>query len=243
MEINEREARIDLAAAFRWAVRFDMHEAVSNHFSLAVGENGGTFLINPRGRHFSRIRASELLLLDGADGALLAGGGPPDQTAWFIHSQIHRTVPRARCILHTHMRHATALASLKGWRLEPIDQNAMRFYDRIAYDDTFNGMALEAGEGGRMAGALGNKDILFLASHGVVVIAETVAQAMDDLYYLERACTNQLLALSTGRVLNVVSDDIARRTCQQWRDYPDLAALHFAELKAILDGEEPEYAH
>jgi len=75
----------------------------------------------------------------------------------------------------------------------------------------------------------------------VIVAARSVAEAFDELYYLERACENQIIAMSTGRDLHVVSDEVARLTCQQWRDYPDYAQLHFGELKRILDEEEPEY--
>ncbi len=83
--------RGDLAAAFRWAARLDLHEGVANHFSVAVSDDGGQFLLNPRGRHFSRVRASELLLLDAT-----RSGADADPTAWFLHSHLHRHVPHAR---------------------------------------------------------------------------------------------------------------------------------------------------
>ena len=68
------DERIALACAFRWTARFDMHESVANHFSLAVDEAGTKFLMNPRGRHFSRVRASELLLLNAEDEEAMAPG-------------------------------------------------------------------------------------------------------------------------------------------------------------------------
>jgi len=241
----ERQRRIDLAALFRMAVRHGWHEGVANHISLAISDDGKRFLMNPQGRHWSRIRASDLLLLDadGTDETVGSGAGKADPTAWHIHSKIHAYHPRARCVLHTHMLHATTLACLKGYRLQMIDQNSMRFHERIAYDDTFHGMALDEGEGRRIGGAIHDgKSVLFMANHGITVIAPSVAEAFDENYYLERACQLQLLALSTGRPLHVVSDEVAAMTCRQWLEFPvDACQDHFNEMKAILDEEEPDY--
>jgi ribulose-5-phosphate 4-epimerase/fuculose-1-phosphate aldolase len=243
MDELERQGRIDLAAAFRWAARLGYNEAVANHFSLAVSEDGTKFLVNPAGRHFSELRASELLLV-GADGALASSNGELDRTAYCIHSRIHVGLPHARCVLHTHMPHATALTAIEGGRLEPVHQNSLRFYDRVAYDDAYNALALEEEEGERICAALGNRSVLFLASHGVIVTGGSVATAFDALYYLERACETQILAMSTGRPLRRVPDHIARRTVQQWMECSDgePGRLHFAALKRVLDREEPDYA-
>jgi len=245
IEEAERRGRVDLAAMFRIAARFNWHEGIANHFSLAVSDDGRRFLMNPQGRHFSRIRASELLLLDagGGDDVIGHGAGKADPTAWHIHGQIHASNTEARCVLHTHMFYATTLACLKGYRLQMIDQNAMRFHDRIAYDEEFSGMALDAAEGKRIAATVeAGKSVVFMASHGVAVIGRSVAEAFDEAYYLERACKLQVLALSTGRPLNAVSDAVAEMTCRQWAEFPlDAAADHFDAMKEILDEEEPDY--
>jgi len=245
MDEIERQGRIDLAAMFRIAVRNDWHEGIANHFSLAISDDGKRFLMNPQGMHWSRIRASDLLLLDadGAEDVIGQGAGKADPTAWYIHSRIHAGNPKARCVLHTHMYYATTLACLKGYRLQMIDQNAMRFHNRIAYDDDFNGMALDDSEGRRIGGTVQDgKSVLFMANHGVAVVAENVALAFDENYYLERACKLQVLALSTGQTLHVVPDEVAAKTCAQWQNFPmDAARDHFNEMKAILDKEEPDY--
>ncbi len=245
MDEVERQGRIDLAALFRIAARLDWHEGIANHFSLAVSGDGRRFLMNPQGRHFSRIRASELLLLDadGTDDVIGHGAGKADPTAWHIHGRIHAAHPAARCILHTHMFHATTLACLKDYRLQMIDQNAMRFFGRIAYDENFNGMALDAVEGQRIGAAIEDgKSVLFMANHGVAVIGHSAAEAFDEAYYLERACKLQVLALSTGQPLHVASDEVAEMTCRQWTAFPLAAAAdHFEAMKDILDEEEPDY--
>lgn len=242
-ESVEAAARRELAAAFRWAARLGFNEAVANHFSTAVSADGSQFLLNPRGRHFSRVRASELLLLD-ADHAGSADADPrADPTAWFLHAHLHRLVPRARAVLHTHMPYTTALCCLDGFEFMMLDQNACRFHNRIAYDRHYAGMALDDTEGARVASLLGDdKSVLFMGNHGVLVVGATVAEAFDELYYLEKAAQLQILALSTGQPLALISDDLARLACTQWLEYPEVATAHFAELLAILDDEEPEYA-
>ena len=180
---DEQAARADLAAAFRWTARLGWHEAVANHFSLALNDSGAPFLVQPAGRHFARVRASELLKVDG-DGRILDGAGALDPTAAGLHGALHRRVPGARCVLHTHMPYATALACLADGRLEPISQNALRFYERVAYDEAFSGMILDAGEGACLADLLGDNPVLVLRNRGVVVVGVVVAEAFDRLYYL-----------------------------------------------------------
>ena len=239
----ERAARLDLAAAFRWTARLGWHEAVANHFSLALSEDGRRFLVNPRWRHFSRIRASDLLVVDADDAATLERPDAPDPSAWFIHGALHRRVPHARCLLHTHMPHATALTTLADPEIKPIDQNTLRFYRRVAYDRDYGGLALSTQEGDRLAHALGDRQVMMMGNHGVLVAAPSVAQAFDTLYFLEQACRTQVLAYSTGRELKPVPDEMAEEVARGHEHYVGFAKAHFAELKAILDADEPDYAH
>ena len=234
-----RQCRVDLAAAFRWAVRMGLHEGVCNHFSLAVG--GDRFLVNPFGLHWAEITASSLLLAD-YDGHVVEGERAVEATAFHIHSRVHKLCPQAVCVLHTHMPYATALTLVEGGRLEPVHQTALKFTDRIAYDETYGGLALDSGEGDRIAAGLGNKSVMFMAAHGVVVTAATVAEAFDDLYYLERACQAQVLARSTGLPLRALPEATVTRTVQQFATGgEEYARLHFDALKRILDREEPDY--
>lgn len=234
------EARRDLAAVFRWTARLNMHEAVANHFSLAVSDDGAQFLINPKHRHFSRIRASDLLLLDANDPTTMDRPDAPDPTAWCIHGAMHRNHPNARCLLHVHPKYSLALACLKDPSMPPIDQNTARFYGRIAFDDGFSGMGL-GDEAERLTTKLGNKSVLLMGNHGVMTTGQSVAEAFDELYYFERAAETVITALSTGRELNVLSDAVAQQTCQEWMEYDGAAENHLSEIRAILDIEEPDY--
>jgi ribulose-5-phosphate 4-epimerase/fuculose-1-phosphate aldolase len=240
----ETRIRVHLAAAFRWAARLGMHESIANHFSAAVSDDGARFLLNPVGAHFSRICASDLLLLDAAYPDAVQGAKAPDPTAWHLHAELHRRLPQARCILHTHMPYATALCCLQDFAFLMLDQNACRFHGRIAYDRDYSGMALDASEGARVAALLdGNKSVLFMGNHGVIVVAPTVAQAFDELYYLEKAAQLQVLAMSTGRPLALIPEPVAALVGAQWNNYPTrFSELHFQALKDILDRDEPDYA-
>jgi ribulose-5-phosphate 4-epimerase/fuculose-1-phosphate aldolase len=236
----EQAARVDLAASFRLAVRMDLHEGVCNHFSLMLP--GGRFLLNRYGLHWSEVTASNLLALDAA-GNVLVGEGDFEKTAFYIHSRIHLANPRAACVLHTHMPYATSLTLLEGGRLEMVEQNALRFHDDIAYDDTYNGLVTDDAEGDRLARVLGGKRVMFLANHGVIVVGPTVAEAFDLLYYLERACRLQVLARSSGLPFRKVRPEVVRETYRQiLADTPAYASAHFAALKRILDREEPGYS-
>ena len=235
-----RDARIDLAAALRSAAREGLHEGVCNHFSVVVPGTDDRFLINPNRMHWSEVAASDLVIVDN-DGALIEGAAPPEPTAFYIHWRLHRAARHARCVLHTHMPYATALACLEDPRLLPVSQTACMFHDQVAYDGDYNGLALDESEGDRMCASLGNKSVLFLANHGVVVTGPTVAETYNRLYYLERACMHQVMALSTGTPLKYIADDIARRTAQQIAEDDGMGDAHFAALKRLLDRDAPEY--
>ncbi|WP_147126432.1 class II aldolase and adducin N-terminal domain-containing protein [Shimia ponticola] len=235
--------RVDMAAAFRWTARLNMHEAVANHFSLSINEDGTRFLMNPNQVHFSRIKASDLIVVDANDPKTLEGPDAPDITAWGLHGGLHRHCAHARCAMHVHSPYATALAILADSTLPPVDQNAATFYNRIVVDSDYGGLALED-EGARCAQLFDDprKKVMVMGNHGIMVIGDTVAETFNRLYYFERACMTYILALQTGKPLRVLSDDIAEKTARELEEYPDQDTRHLTELKAILDEEGSNYA-
>jgi ribulose-5-phosphate 4-epimerase/fuculose-1-phosphate aldolase len=236
--------RIDMAAAFRWTAHLNMHEAVANHFSLAVNAEGTRFLINPNGRHFARITASSLIEIDANDPTTMDRPDAPDPTAWGLHGAIHRALPHARCVMHVHSIHATVLASLADSRLPAIDQNSAMFHDRLVVDDHYGGMAFEE-EGSRCATLLADPKttVMVMGNHGVLVIGRTVAETFNRLYYFERAAETYIRALQTGRPLRVLPDAVAEKTAQEWEAYPGFADAHLREIKALLDNNHADYAN
>ena len=237
------QERVDLAAAFRWTARLGMHEGVANHFSLAINEDGTRFLMNPNQRHFSRIKASDLIVVDANDAETLEGPDAPDPTAWGLHGGLHRHCPHARCAMHVHSIFATVLASLEDSRLPPIDQNCATFHNRYVIDDNYGGLAFEE-EGERCARLFSDpkKKVMIMGNHGVLIIGQSVAETFNRLYYFERAAETYIRALQTGRPLRVLPDDIAEKTARELEAYPEQDARHLGELKAILDDEGANYA-
>ena len=241
MNPQEREARIELATALRWAARLGLSEGICNHFSLAIPGREDHFLINPQGFHWSELTPADLIVVD-PHGRKVAGEHSVEPTAFFIHGAIHRGGRNPKCVMHTHMPYATALTVVQGGRLEWASQNSLKFYGRIAYDEDYNGLALDDQEGERMCATLGEADVLFLANHGVIVCGATVAATFDDLYYLERACMLQVLAAGTGKPLKLVSEPVAQLTARQMGRESQQAELHLQALRRILDGEDPGWA-
>lgn len=241
--IDHWQDRVDLAAAFRWTARMDLHEGVANHFSLSVNDDGSKFLMNPNLKHFARIKASDLLLMDANDMTSMERPDAPDPTAWGLHGGVHRHCPHARCAMHVHSVYATVLACLDDPRLPPVDQTCAMFFNRFAIDSHYGGLAFEE-EGERCAALL--KDprtkVLIMGNHGVMVIGDTVADTFNRLYYFERAAKTYIKALQTGMKLNILPDDIAEKTAQEIEAYPEQDQRHLLELKAILDDEGSDYA-
>ncbi len=236
-----RQARIDMAACFRMAAKLGLHEGICNHFSAMLPGHDDLFLVNPYGLAFAEVTASSLVICD-FHGNVVDGEGKPEATAFFIHGRMHKQVPRARAAFHTHMPYATALCLTEGEPLLFAGQTALKFYGRTKVDHDYNGLALDTSEGDRIAAAVGEADIVFMKHHGVMVLGKTIAEAWDDLYYLERACQVQVIAQSTGRRVVPVPAAIAEATYRQMREEDDESArLHLEAVKRELDREQPDY--
>lgn len=228
-----RQARTDLALALRAAAHFGLSEGVCNHFSVELPDGSGRFLLNPRGLLWSEVQADDIVMVD-VHGEALAGRHPVESTAMHIHSGIHR-LARQAVVLHTHMPYATALTLTQDRALDTtLSQNAMRFHGRVAIDPRYNGLALDTGEGDRIARAMGTADIAFLANHGVVVCGPRIDHAFDDLYYLERACMAQVLAQSTGRPLKPADKDTAAHVASQMQSERLQSELFFEALRRTV---------
>ena len=231
----------DLSAAIRLAAKFEMHEGICNHFSVECDSEGSgheeLYLINAYGWHWTEVTPDRLLLIDG-DGSVIEGDGEVEASARNIHIASHRANPRHKAILHVHMPYATALSMLESGRLLMAHQTAARFHGRIGYEEEFGGLAITEEEGERIAKAAkanSHIDCMFLANHGVVCSGPSVAQAFDDLYYLERAARQQVLAQSTGLPLKLIPEEIVELTSKQFlNDFEKYSRIHFEALKRLV---------
>ena len=239
-----RQAKIHLAAALRLAVLHELDEGIDNHFTVTVPGSEDRFLILPFGRHWSEARASEISVFD-ETGRTLEGEGPVEMSAYCIHAPIHR-ITGARVVLHTHQTWALTLNMLKDNRLLPASQTAAFYSGRIAYDDHYAGTADFPSEGERLAALMGDKPIVFMKNHGILVTGDTMAQAYRRLYKLERICRNQVLALSTGQPIEVLSDAIVAAVNapaeNESHSNPERERLFFEAMMRVLDRVMPGYS-
>jgi len=239
-----REAKVHLAAAHRLAALHELEEGIDNHFTVTVPGRDDRYLILPFGFHWSEARASDMIVFD-ESGKTLEGEGVVELSAQCIHAPIHR-ITGARVVMHTHQTWALALNMLKENRLLPASQTAAFYYGHVAYDDTYAGTADFIEEGERLAGVIGRKYVLFMKNHGVLVTGDTVAQAYRRLYKLERVCRAQVLAMSTGKPLEVLSEDIVAQVqapaANDRHSSAERDRLFFEAMMRILDREMPGYA-
>lgn len=237
------EAKVQLAAAHRIATIHELDEGIDNHFTVTVPGRNDRYLILPFGRHWSEARASDMFVFD-EDGRTHEGTGKVELSARCIHAPIHRMTGR-RVVMHTHQTWALALNMLKDNRVMPASQTAAFYCDLIAYDDEYNGTADFTSEGERLARLMGGKKIVFLKNHGILVAADTIAQAYKYLYKMERVCRAQVLALSTGRELNVLSRDVIdavlRPAPDESHTTEERDRLFFEAMMRIVDRELPGY--
>ncbi|SAL44237.1 membrane protein [Caballeronia arvi] len=236
------QTRVDLAAVFRISAHYGFNEAVDNHYSALLPGRDDLFLINPYGYSFSELTASSLLVCD-FHGNVLSGRGEPEASSFWIHARVHKMKPNIRCLLHAHTPNATALCALDR---DPFDwsiQSSMRFYGVLSVDKEYNGLALDDSEGDRIARALGNAEVVFMRNHGVSIGAKTIAEAWDDLYFVERAAEAQVKAYSTGAKMAPVSHDIVAAVAKGERaSHAASAHLHLESVKRFLNQTAPGYA-
>ena len=240
-EAAELKARIDLAAVHRLSYRFGWNDGIYNHYTHTIPGQPDQFLVKPHGLLMSEITASNLIVVD-TEGNTIRGDGGVEATALHIHAAIHLAVPHATCVLHVHPPYSTWVTCLDNNRLGMVSQTGLRFFEQIAYDDEYGGLAVARDEGERMARMIGNHRVAMHCNHGVTTVAPTVAEAFNELYYLEKACEEYHRVIASGAAPRYVPDDIAKLTAEQMQDISaEEAHTSLEAWKRVLDREEPEY--
>jgi ribulose-5-phosphate 4-epimerase/fuculose-1-phosphate aldolase len=244
---GEWEARVDLAAAHRLAVMHGLNEGIFNHLTELVPGKPERYYQIPFGMHWSEVKASSFMEVGIDDGKVKRGAGDVERSCYCIHAPIHKALPHARAVFHTHMPFASALTRLENPCIKEIGQTEVGMMGMIAYDDNYTGPAFDCEEGERLAKVLGNKTVLFMANHGITTVGQSVAEAYDRLYYIERAAQVQLYAMWTGQPLKQLPEAVIETTKREiggahFYDGPTPAERHFCALKRILDREHANYA-
>ena len=240
------QARVDLAAAHRLAVMHGLNEGIFNHLTLRVPGANDRYYQIPFGLHWSEVNASSFMEV-GYDGTRLSGEGEIERSAYCIHAPIHRLNARAAAVFHTHMPFASALTRLQDQCILPIGQTELGTLVHTVYDETYTGPAFDPEEGERLAALVGDKTVLMMANHGVATFGQSVSEAYDRLYYVERVAQVQLYAMWTNRPLKQLPGEVVDATIGAFRKHAPVYGgkpnhvWHFDALKRMLDKKEPDY--
>jgi ribulose-5-phosphate 4-epimerase/fuculose-1-phosphate aldolase len=235
-ELDEAQARDLLAAAHRIAAHDGLAEGTWNHFSLML--DARRMLITPADRHWSLVDADSLVAA--GDESSARARGLQFLIGYRIHRPLHDVRPDAACVLHAHPPYATALSLLEDAELVPASQMSIAFHGRVAYNDRYDLIGGGDSQGERIARELGDKDVLLLRGHGVLVVGATVQAAYLDLYTFELACRSQVLAMSTGgRLRPMGAIELAELTATgsgHQEQAEGEARRHFAAMREVVDG-------
>ena len=236
---EEWNNRLNLAACYHLADHFGWSDIIWNHITAKTSKNKNTFLINKFGLRYDEITASNLLEID-LDGKVVSGKGDINYTGFVIHGAIHRAKENIHCVMHTHSRAGLAISCLK-MGLEPIIQDAAMFHNRVSYHE-WEGMSTNADECERLSKSLGNNKVMILRNHGLLTCGETIGEAFMLMYYLDRACKNQVDTLSIGQDVIKPSDNIMEYAAGQYDDPRFQLGKHeWPALLRLLDDNKAIY--
>jgi ribulose-5-phosphate 4-epimerase/fuculose-1-phosphate aldolase len=239
----EWQARVDLAACYRLVHRYGMVDMIYTHITARVPGPDEHFLINPYGLLFDEITASSLIKLDLAGNVVLRGEHdyPVNQAGYVIHSAVHGARHDVGCVIHTHSRAGMAISALKCGLL-PLTQTAMRFHGRIGYHD-YEGPALDLDEQARLIADLGDKPVMILRNHGLLVAGASVAEAFNAAYWLERACQAQLDAMACNTELALPSPEIAEHAAHLYdpKTRRPFGVMEWPTMLRLLDRDDTSY--
>ena len=212
---EEWSNRVNLAACYHLADHFGWSDIIWNHITSKTSNEKETFLINPFGLRYDEITASNLVEVT-PEGKVINSDSAINDTGYIIHGAIHRARKDITCVMHTHSRAGLAVSCLEEG-LQPMIQDAAIFYNRVSYHD-WEGMSTESEECERLSKSLGKNKVMILRNHGLLTCGTSIAEAFMLMYYLDRACKNQIDTLSAGLKINIPSDNIIEFAAGQYDD-------------------------
>lgn len=239
----ERAVREDLAAAYRLIAYFGLDDGIYTHISARVPGTEDQFLINPFGMLYRDITASSLVKID-LEGRVLEDSPHDVNPAGFtIHSAVHAARHDALCVLHTHTVAGVAVSSLQSG-LQPCNQWALQFHDRVVYHD-YEGIALNLDERERLVADLGpTAKVMVLRNHGLMTLGSTISEAVILMLNLERACKVQMAIQASGQAVHSLSPEVCEVTAAQYEGVACKGATagtdpNAREWRALLQRLEP----
>lgn len=237
----EREVRVNLAACYRLIAHYDMDDKTSTHISARIPGTTDEFLLNPAGRLFSQMRASDLIrirmdgtILDDTPRTVIRAG-------YVIHSAILGARPDVDCAIHTHTTAGMAVSAMKCGLL-PLNQKSMKFIPDMSYHD-YEGFATDLEERESLVGDLGQSNWMILRNHGLLVCGPQIWTAFRWMYTLETACRVQVACMTSGTELNLPPDDVVAHAAAQSNRPRDTSEPddEWGALLEMLDAEDPSF--
>ncbi|MGB2242114.1 MAG: class II aldolase/adducin family protein [Porticoccaceae bacterium] len=212
MPATETELRLQLAACYRIFDYMGWSEMIYNHITVKIPGDNEHFLINPYGLHYKEVTASNLVKVDIEGNKIDDGPYPVNPAGMVIHTAIHAARPDIHCIAHTHTTEGMAVAcSKEGLRTDNFYSALLN--GRIAYHD-FEGITVMDDEKPRLVKSLGNKNILILRNHGLLVGGRSIPEAFQTMWGLQRACEVQVATDATGKPSIPINDEVLAKTQQ-----------------------------
>ena len=226
---GEWDLRVQLAACYRIFAHLGWDEQIYNHISMRLPGDETHFLINPYGRHYTEVTASNLIKID-LEGAVVGNADHPVNPAGFIiHSAIHEARLDAHCVAHVHTTAGSVVAGQTGG-LRHDNFYSCLLHDQIAYHG-FEGITVNPGEKERLVANLGDKRFLILESHGLLTVGETIPAAFQNMWALQRACEIQVASDSAGGSIIPVPAEVARESASR------AAMMQMGEAYGLLEFE------
>lgn len=212
MPATETELRLQLAACYRIFDYMGWSEMIYNHITVKIPGDNDHFLINPYGLHYKEVTASNLVKVDIEGNKIDDSPYPVNPAGMVIHTAIHAARPDIHCIAHTHTTEGMAVAcSKEGLRTDNFYSALLN--GRIAYHD-FEGITVMDDEKPRLVKSLGNKNILILRNHGLLVGGRSIPEAFQTMWGLQRACEVQVATDATGKPSILINDEVLAKTQQ-----------------------------
>jgi ribulose-5-phosphate 4-epimerase/fuculose-1-phosphate aldolase len=238
---EEWKARVDLAALYRAVALHGWDDMIFTHISARVPGPEHHFLINPYGWFFEEITASSLVKVDLEGKVVQETTSFINPAGFTIHSAVHAAREDARFVIHLHTDQGVAVSAQKEGLL-PLTQHALLALPMLAYHD-YEGIALNLDERERIVSDLGDKKLMLLRNHGTLAVGATAAEAWLAIFFLERACQQQTMALGCGRDGVLIAPETAQEEVKaiSLGGLPFVAQLSWPALLRRLDRKLPGY--
>ena len=244
MSADEWQTRCDLAACYRLVDMFGWSDLINTRITARVPGNDDHFLINPYGLLFEEVTASSLVKIDAGGNKIEASDSEVNSAGFAIPSAVHMARPELVCVLHSHTIAGCAVSMQKNGLL-PLNQHALQVIGDVAYHD-YEGTGRNRDERARLLADLGDRHIMVLRNHGLLVVGTSIAETFVATYRMERACAMQLAFQQSGAEFNPIDEKVVSAACNKSRHRPagggnDPARYEWLALLRKLDRIDRSY--